>query len=54
VIGGAVIPILAQMMSSAGALNYVGLLLSVAGILTFGAVTLSRPAAPLPQPVPAG
>jgi MFS family permease len=53
VIGGAVIPILAQMMSSAGGLNYVGLLLSAAGILTFGAVVLSRPSAPLAQPVPA-
>jgi hypothetical protein len=53
VIGGAVIPILAQMMSSAGALNYVGLLLSLAGILTFGAVALSRPSAPFAEPVPA-
>lgn len=54
VVGGAVIPILAQMMSSAGALEYVGLLLSVAGLLTFGAVTVSRPSAPLPQPAAAG
>ena len=54
VVGGAVIPILAQMMSSAGALGYVGLLLSVAGLLTFGAVTLSRPSAPLAQPAAAG
>jgi hypothetical protein len=42
------------MMSSAGALNYVGLLLSVAGLLTFGAVMLSRPSAPLARPVTAG
>ena len=55
-VGGAVIPIIAQMMSSAGALPYVGLLLSLAGLLTFGAVTVSRllgqspPAGALPLP----
>jgi MFS family permease len=41
-VGGAVMPIVAQMMSNAGHLAYVGLLLSVAGLLTFGAVILSR------------
>jgi MFS family permease len=41
-IGGAVIPIVAQMMSSAGNLAYVGLLMSLAGLLTFAAVTVSR------------
>jgi MFS family permease len=58
-IGGAVIPIVAQMMSSAGGLAYVGLLLSLGGLLTFAAVMLSRTfqqsAVPLPsQPVPVG
>jgi MFS family permease len=42
-IGGAVIPIIAQMMSNAGELRYVGLLLSLAGLLTFVAVMISRP-----------
>lgn len=54
IVGGAVIPILAQMMSSAGALEYVGLLLSVAGLLTFGAVTVSRLGTPLSQAATAG
>ncbi len=42
-VGGAVIPIIAQLMSNAGELPYVGLLLSLAGLLTFGAVMISRP-----------
>ncbi|HEV2594077.1 MAG TPA: MFS transporter [Sphingomicrobium sp.] len=41
-VGGAVMPIIAQMMSNAGGLPYVGLLLSLAGLLTFGAVLASR------------
>jgi MFS family permease len=41
-IGGACIPILAQMMSNAGRLEYSGLLLSLAGLLTFVAVIASR------------
>lgn len=57
-IGGAVIPIVAQMISNEGGLPYVGLLLSVAGLLTFAAVMISRPsdaiAATPPQPAPAG
>jgi MFS family permease len=43
-IGGAVIPILAQMISSAGGLTYAGLLLSGSGVLMLAAVILSRPA----------
>jgi hypothetical protein len=41
-IGGAVIPIVAQVMSNAGELRYAGLLLSLAGLLTFGAVMMSQ------------
>jgi MFS family permease len=41
-IGGAVIPILAQMISNGGGLAYAGLLLSLAGLLTFMAVMVSR------------
>jgi len=40
-IGGAVIPIAAQMISNGGGLAYAGLLLSVAGLLTFVAVMIS-------------
>jgi MFS family permease len=40
-IGGAVIPIVAQMISNGGGLAYAGLLLSVAGLLTFVAVMIS-------------
>jgi fucose permease len=40
-IGGAVIPIVAQMISNGGGLAYAGLLLSVAGLLTFLAVMIS-------------
>lgn len=42
VVGGAVFPLLAQMMSASGGLTYVGLLLTVAGLLTFGAVVFAR------------
>jgi MFS family permease len=41
-IGGACIPILAQMLSNAGHLQYSGILLSLAGLLTFIAVMASR------------
>ena len=41
-IGGAVIPILAQMISNAGGLAYSGLLLSIAGLLTSAAVVIAR------------
>lgn len=41
-IGGAAIPILAQMISNGGGLAYAGLLLSLAGLLTFSAVMISR------------
>jgi MFS family permease len=44
IIGGAVLPIIAQMMSAAGSLNYVGLLLSITGLMTIAAVKLSQPA----------
>jgi hypothetical protein len=40
-IGGAVIPIAAQIISNRGGLPYVGLLLSLGGLLTFAAVFLS-------------
>jgi hypothetical protein len=43
IVGGAVIPIIAQMMSGAGGLQYAGLLLSAAGLLTFFAAILSHP-----------
>lgn len=41
-IGGAGVPIVAQIMSNGGGLRYAGLLLSLAGLLTFGAVMISR------------
>jgi hypothetical protein len=41
-IGGAVIPIVAQIISNAGELKYAGLLLSLAGLLTFGAVMMAH------------
>ena len=41
-VGGAVIPILAQMISNGGGLAYSGLLLSLAGLLTFAAVMVGR------------
>lgn len=58
IIGGAAIPIIAQMMSASGRLAYAGLLLSLAGLLTFAGVMLSRAlpksaASSLPQPAPA-
>ncbi len=43
IIGGALTPIAAQMMSAAGAARYIGLLLSAAGLMTFIGVKLSRP-----------
>jgi len=43
IVGGALTPIAAQLMSSAGAANYVGLLLVVAGIMSLTAVMLARP-----------
>jgi hypothetical protein len=43
IIGGAVMPLLAQFMSAQGAANYVGLLFSAAGALSFVAVALARP-----------
>lgn len=46
IIGGALTPIAAQMMSAAGAAQYTGLLLSIAGLLTLLGVQLSRPADP--------
>ena len=57
-IGGAVIPIVAQMISTAGGLHYVGLLVSAAGIVTFSATVFSRSLerrriARQPEPVPA-
>jgi MFS transporter len=42
-IAGAILPIPAQMMSSAGAGNYVGLLLAAAGLLTLAGLLLGRP-----------
>jgi MFS family permease len=46
IIGGALTPVAAQMMSAAGAAEYVGLLLSAAGLLTVIGVKLSRPVDP--------
>ncbi len=43
VIGGAVSPIAAQLMSASGAVAYTGLILSVAGLCTFAGVRLARP-----------
>ena len=43
IIGGAVTPLIAQMMSAAGYAAHVGLLLSAAGVLTLLGVSLSRP-----------
>lgn len=58
-IGGAVIPIVAQMVSSAGGLNYVGLILSATALLSFAAIAYSRQSSEgtppgLPEPLPAG
>ncbi|HLO19589.1 MAG TPA: MFS transporter [Sphingomicrobium sp.] len=56
-IGGAVIPIVAQMLSSAGGLAYVGLILSGTGLLSFAAIAHTQrsshgtpPAVPEPAP----
>ena len=46
IIGGALTPVAAQMMSEAGAAQYVGVLLSVAGLLTVVGVRFSRPVDP--------
>jgi MFS family permease len=43
ILGGAIVPVFAQMMSASGAGVYVGLLLSVAGLLALVAVRLARP-----------
>lgn len=43
VVGGAVSPIAAQLMSASGAVAYTGLILSVAGLCTFAGVRLARP-----------
>lgn len=47
IVGGALTPIAAQLLSAAGAAAYTGLLLTAAGLLTFAGVRLSRPADPL-------
>jgi hypothetical protein len=44
IIGGALTPIAAQLLSAAGAGAYTGLLLTAAGLMTFAGVRLSRPA----------
>ena len=59
-IGGAVIPIIAQMISAAGGLTYAGLLVSGSGLLMFAAVTGFRrrpseePAVAIAEPAAAG
>jgi MFS family permease len=50
VVGGALTPIAAQAMSTAGYADYVGLLLVAAGLLTFLGVQLARPAEPVINP----
>jgi hypothetical protein len=45
IVGGAVAPIAAQMLSASGGVSLVGLFLSAAGLLTLLGVTLGRPAA---------
>ncbi|MFT3964408.1 MAG: MFS transporter [Sphingobium sp.] len=45
IVGGAITPIAAQAMSAEGLAAYTGLLLSVAGMLTFAGVKLARPSA---------
>ena len=44
IVGGALTPIAAQLLSAAGAAAYTGLLLTAAGLLTFAGVRLARPA----------
>jgi MFS family permease len=53
VVGGALTPLAAQAMSTAGYADYVGLLLVAAGLLTFAGVLLARPIdeAPVEAPV---
>jgi MFS family permease len=45
ILGGAVAPIAAQMLSAAGGISLVGLFLSVAGLVTLLGVTVGRPSA---------
>ena len=45
ILGGAVAPIAAQMLSAAGGTSLVGLFLSAAGVVTLLGVTLGRPSA---------
>jgi predicted MFS family arabinose efflux permease len=45
IVGGAVAPIAAQVLSAAGGVSLIGLFLSAAGLLTLLGVTLGRPAA---------
>ena len=45
IVGGAVAPIAAQMLSAAGGVSLIGLLLCAAGMLTLLGVTLGRPSA---------
>ena len=45
ILGGAVAPIAAQMLSAAGGASLVGLFLSAAGLVTLLGVTLGRPSA---------
>lgn len=45
IVGGAVAPIAAQLLSAAGGVSLVGLFLSAAGLLTLLGVTLGRPSA---------
>jgi hypothetical protein len=47
VVGGALTPIAAQAMSTAGYADYVGLLLVGAGLTTFVGVLVARPAEPV-------
>jgi hypothetical protein len=45
IVGGAVAPIAAQMLSAAGGASLVGLFLGVAGLVTLFGVSVGRPAA---------
>jgi hypothetical protein len=45
ILGGAVAPIAAQMLSAAGGASLVGLFLTAAGLVTLLGVTLGKPAA---------
>ena len=46
IVGGAVAPIAAQMLSAAGGVSLVGLFLSAAGLLTLAGVVFGRPSGP--------